>query len=62
MTGIARAAWPRIPTLIDIADPGNEVSLKLALSSDASVEVPEQVFDLDRLIAHLRPDVVHRRE
>ena len=62
MTGIARAAWPRIPTLIDIADPGNEVSLKLALSGDASVEVPEQVFDVDRLIEHLRPDVVDRRE
>ncbi len=59
---MARAAWPRIPTLIDIADPGDEVSIKLALSGDVSVDVPEQVFDLDRLIAHLRPDVVDRRE
>lgn len=62
MSGMARAAWPRIPTLIDIADPGDEVSIKLALSGDVSVDVPEQVFDLDRLIAHLRPDVVDRRE
>ncbi len=62
MSGMARAAWPRIPTLIDIADPGDEISLKLALSGDMSVDVPEQVFDLDSLIAHLRPDIVDRRE
>ena len=53
------AAYPRMPTLIDIADPLGRMKMKLALDEPdglANDQPWARVFDLDRLIPALRPD------
>ena len=58
VAGVSRAALPRMPTLIDIADPGSTVAVKLALDQPSG-EVDDQpwdrVFALSRLLQALRP-------
>lgn len=56
--GVSRAALPRMPTLIDIADPAGTITVKLALDepSPPRAGAPwERFFDLEQLRGHLRP-------
>jgi hypothetical protein len=57
--GVARAARPKIPTLIDLADPAETISVKLALdrpSGDIENQPWENIFALSRLLQAMRPD------
>jgi hypothetical protein len=57
--GIPQAGWPRLPTLIDIADLQGSISIKFALdgpTADVAEEDWDRLFDLDRLTEHLGPD------
>lgn len=57
--GRSSAAYPPIPTLIDIADPEGGVRVKIALDEPDGMadEQPwDRVFDLQRLMGALRPD------
>jgi hypothetical protein len=60
--GVAAARRPRMPTLIDIADPAGTMSVKLALGTPEVDESAPQwgtVFDLAALTRYFRPDHVH---
>ena len=61
--GISKAALPRMPTMIDIADPDGTMAVKLALGEPTS-KAPggrwTTVFDLDGLTRYLRPTQTHR--
>lgn len=56
---LSSLGWPRVPTLINIADREGRIRLRLALA-DPAVDAPNQpwgvVFDFDRLLGSLRPD------
>jgi hypothetical protein len=57
--GTSRAALPKMPTLIDLADPEGTVSVKLALdepSGDIEDQPWDRVFALSRLVEALRPE------
>jgi hypothetical protein len=57
--GVSRAALPKLPTLIDIANPQGTVAIKLALDEPDPVAKDQRwdvVFDLDRLRSALKPD------
>jgi hypothetical protein len=57
--GIARAARPKAPTLIDLADPAGTISVKLALdqpSGELEGQPWDRVFALSRLLQAMRPD------
>ena len=59
VAGVSRAALPRMPTLIDIADPGSTVAVKLALDQpggDVDDQPWDRVFALSRLLQALRPE------
>ena len=59
--GVSRAGLPRMPTMIDIADPAGTVRVKLALdepTGDIGDRPWERFFDLARLMKALRPDIV----
>jgi len=61
--GVSTAGRSKIPTLIDIGDPGGRVSIKLALDEPTGFvdDQPwDRVFDLERLMKALRPDRVER--
>jgi hypothetical protein len=56
---MSRAALPKMPTLIDLADPEGTLSVKLALdqpSGDIQDQPWDRVFALSRLLDALRPD------
>jgi hypothetical protein len=58
VAGVSRAALPRMPTLIDIADPASTVAVKLALDqpgADVDDQPWDRVFALSRLLQALRP-------
>ena len=53
VSGVAVAARPRLATLIDIADPEETISVKLALDAPDD-ETRDRLFDLDTLRQHLQ--------
>ena len=57
--GVARAGRPKMPTLIDLADPADTVFVKFALdqpSGDIEGQPWDRIFALSRLLQAMRPD------